>query len=94
MSYWVYVLLSGKDKRTYVGYAQSAEARLGEHNAGKVTATKHRRPLTLVFKEAFSDEAAAKIREQSWKSGAGRRKLKNYFIRGFPPISDGRGSPK
>ncbi|OGF63266.1 hypothetical protein A2926_03575 [Candidatus Giovannonibacteria bacterium RIFCSPLOWO2_01_FULL_44_40] len=82
--FYVYILQSLKDKRTYVGYAADIKLRLCQHNAGKVRATKHRRPLELLFMEKCDTLAMAKHRELYWKSGGGRRKLAKYFQEGFP----------
>jgi putative endonuclease len=78
--YTVYILQSLKDKKTYVGYSGDFERRFKEHNSGRVRATKYRRPLKVLFTEEFENESDAKKRELYWKSGRGRRKLKNYFI--------------
>lgn len=85
--YDVYILKSLKDFRTYTGYAKDAESRLKEHNSGKVNATKNRRPLKILYTEKALTLAVAKKRELYWKSGVGRRKLKQYFKTGFPPRS-------
>lgn len=77
--YFVYILQSPKDRRTYVGYTPDLAARLHGHNAGQVKSTKHRRPLELLFSEKFASAQEAKKRERWWKSGAGRRKLKEFF---------------
>lgn len=77
--YFIYVLQSEKDKRTYVGYTNNLEERLRRHNSGQVIATKYRRPLKLLFSEQFETAKEAKKREQYWKSGGGRRKLKRFF---------------
>lgn len=77
--YHVYILQSLKDNRTYVGYSINVERRLEEHNSGQVRATKYRQPLKILFTENFESETEVKSRELYWKSGAGRRKLKEYF---------------
>lgn len=77
--YFIYILQSSKDYRTYVGYSHDVQNRLAQHNAGQVPATKDRRPLKLIFTESFKTEQEAKKRELYWKSGAGRRKMKNLF---------------
>jgi len=82
--YYVYILQSLKDKKTYVGYTTDLQKRLEYHNSGRVPATKCRRPLKLLFSEKFSTMTKAKKQELYWKSGAGRRKLKQYFEKGFP----------
>lgn len=83
----VYVLLSVKDLRTYIGYSSNSEERLKEHNAGKVNATKNRRPFKIIKVENCKTELEAKQRERYWKSGSGRRKLKRLFKEGFPPVA-------
>ncbi len=82
--YKVYVLQSEKDLKTYTGYSHDAQGRLLEHNAGKVTATKNRRPLKIIYTENCETESEAKMREKYWKSAAGRKNLKRIFS-GFPP---------
>jgi len=77
--FFVYVLQSLKDGRTYVGYTYEINQRLARHNSGQVKATRNRRPLELLFAENFQTEQEAKKRELYWKSGAGRRNLKEYF---------------
>lgn len=83
--WYCYILQSLKDKRTYVGYTGDLEERLTLHNKGNVNATKNRRPFIVLFAEKFHSKDSAKKRELYWKSGVGRRKLKKYFERGFPP---------
>lgn len=75
----VYVLQSLKDNKTYVGYTDDFDRRFRQHNLGQSKSTKHRTPFKLLFKEEFSNSKEAKNRELWWKSGAGRRKLKEYF---------------
>lgn len=75
----VYILQSEKDHRTYVGYTKNFLNRLKLHNSGQVKATHFRYPFKTLFTEEFQDEQGAKKRELYWKSGAGRRKLKEFF---------------
>ena len=82
--YYIYILQSLKDNKTYVGYTVNLAERLKYHNSGRVPATKHRKPLKLLFSEKFPTMTEAKKCERYWKSGAGRRKLKQYFEKGFP----------
>ncbi|OGL64437.1 hypothetical protein A3B21_05105 [Candidatus Uhrbacteria bacterium RIFCSPLOWO2_01_FULL_47_24] len=83
--FFVYILRSLKDQGTYTGYSGDMNARLIDHNKGRVDATRNRRPLVILYTERCTTEQAAKMRERYWKSGAGRRKLKKYFREGFPP---------
>jgi len=81
MMYFIYILQSLRDQRTYVGYTDNVERRLIQHNSGYVRSTKHRIPFKLLFTEEFETSREAKRRESYWKSGAGRRKLKEYFAK-------------
>ena len=75
----LYVLRSLKDNRTYVGSTDNFDRRLLQHNSGKVISTKHRTPFKVLFTEEFETLKEARKRELYYKSGAGRRKLKEYF---------------
>ncbi|MBI2591011.1 MAG: GIY-YIG nuclease family protein [Candidatus Blackburnbacteria bacterium] len=77
--YFVYILQSLKDNKTYIGYTDNFERRFEQHNLGKSRSTKYRVPFKLLFKEEFKNSVDAKNREIWWKSGAGRRKLKKCF---------------
>jgi len=74
--FYIYILKSLKDNKTYVGYTNDIERRLSEHNSGQSKSTKDRRPFELIFSEQFETSKEAKHRETYWKSGGGRRKLK------------------
>ncbi len=75
----VYVLQSLKDKKTYAGYTNNFERRFKQHNSGRSKSTKCRAPFKLLFKEEFENNIEAKKRELWWKSGAGRKRLKEFF---------------
>jgi putative endonuclease len=75
--YYVYVLLSEKDNEFYIGFTKDLKARLKEHQKGKVPSTEHRRPLKLIYYEACLNESDAIKREKYFKTGYGRRFLKN-----------------
>ncbi len=77
--FYIYILKSLKDNKTYVGYTNSLERRLAEHDSGKNIATRNRTPLELLFSEKFETSQEARRRELYWKSGGGRRKLKELF---------------
>jgi putative endonuclease len=74
--YYTYVLKSGIDKKLYIGFCNDLKRRFVEHTEGKVDATKYRRPLYLVYYEACLDEKKAIKREKYFKTGFGRRYLK------------------
>ena len=76
----VYVLGSLKDGKLYTGSCHGIKARLAEHNAGHVPATKLRRPLELLYCELHASRKDAMQRELYLKSGWGR----NYLERIIP----------
>ncbi|PIR41478.1 MAG: endonuclease [Candidatus Yanofskybacteria bacterium CG10_big_fil_rev_8_21_14_0_10_46_23] len=77
--FYIYILKSNKDNKTYVGYTNNLEERLKKHNSGQVKSTKFRRPLDLLFSEEFNTSIEARKRELYWKNGGGRRKLKQIL---------------
>ena len=81
MHYYIYILLSIKDKKFYIGFTSDLKNRLSEHARGKVRSTKYRRPLKLIHYEYFIDKADAKAREVFLKSGFGRNQLKESLKR-------------
>lgn len=74
--YYVYILFSEKDKQLYTGYSPDLKSRFKAHINGFVKATKHRRPLKLIYYEAYSKELDARRREKYLKGGNGRNELK------------------
>ncbi|MBU0612835.1 GIY-YIG nuclease family protein [Patescibacteria group bacterium] len=77
----VYLLYSEKDLKTYLGSTTDIERRLVEHNRGKCTSTRNRRPVRLIYKEEFDTITEARAREKYYKSHAGRKALHQIFIR-------------
>lgn len=75
--HYVYVLYSKKDHKLYIGFSSDLKKRIEEHMNGRVEITKYRLPLILVYYEAFVDETAARKQEIFYKTGQGRRILKN-----------------
>ena len=75
--FYTYVLLSEKDKEFYVGFTNDLKRRLDEHQRGVVGSTAQRRPLKLVYYEACLHENDAIKREKYFKTGFGRRFLRN-----------------
>ena len=84
---YVYVLQSESDSGLYIGRTTDLRRRFEEHQSGESQSTKGRRPWTLIYYEAYLDEADASGREVFLKSGGGRRfldkQLKKHFAR-FP----------
>ena len=83
MFYYIYILLSEKDGKRYIGYTSDLKRRIEEHNNSLVESTKHRRPLRLIYYEACLNEEDAKKREKYFKSQWGykfiNKRLKSYY---------------
>lgn len=81
--FFVYVLLSKIDGLFYIGFTEDVARRLNEHNTGKVSSTSSRRPLELIYYEAYIHKRDAEGREKFLKSGSGHRFLRkqlHYFL--------------
>ncbi|MEK7134676.1 MAG: GIY-YIG nuclease family protein [Patescibacteria group bacterium] len=75
----IYILYSGKDKKLYVGCTNNLSKRLRRHENGHVSATKYRRPLTLIHSETYENKSEAFQRERFLKSLWGAREKKKIF---------------
>jgi len=78
--YFVYILLSLKSNKLYIGYTTNWKRRLREHNSGKSAASKPYRPYKLIYYEAFINKKDAVAREKYLKSGWGRRSIKKMLL--------------
>ena len=77
MSY-VYILISEKNGRYYIGCTNDINLRLKTHNAGKVFSTKHFCPWKLIYHETYKTLSEARKREsqiKSWKKRSAIEKL-------------------
>jgi len=74
--YYVYILLSLKDKKFYIGSTSDLKQRMGQHNSGSVVSTKHRRPFELLCYEAYNHKKEALSREKFLKSSDGKKDIK------------------
>jgi len=74
--FYVYVLKSRKDGRLYIGFTINLIKRFKEHRNGEVNCTKYRRPLELIYYEAYKNREIAKKRERQLKSGKAHAALK------------------
>ena len=74
--YYVYILLSIKDLKFYIGFTTDLKKRLIEHANGLVVSTRIRRPFKLIYYEYFINKEDAKARERFLKSGFGREQLR------------------
>jgi len=74
--FYTYVLKSKKDGNLYIGWTNDLRNRLKEHNEGRVSATKYRIPLELIYFEGCLDKDKAISREKQLKTGFGRAYIK------------------
>lgn len=79
MNWKVYILLSKEGNRTYVGCSHDVVSRLQKHNSGSVKATQNGRPWRLIYEEIAESYQAVRKREIYYKSGAGRKKIKEIL---------------
>jgi len=79
--YYVYILLSLKDGKLYIGLTTNLKKRLQEHARGDVKSTKKRRYLKLIYYEYFINKKDAEAREIFLKSGYGHKQLKEILKR-------------
>ena len=75
--YFTYVLRSRIDNNLYVGWTDDLRKRFEDHNKGNVLSTKSRKPFELEYYEACRNKMRAIKREKYFKTGFGRRFLKN-----------------
>ena len=75
--YYVYILQSLKDNKLYIGKTDDLKSRIKRHDMGLVLATKPRRPLMLIYYEAFQNKTDAGHEELFYKSGFGREALQS-----------------
>ena len=78
--YYTYVLKSKRDDKYYIGFTRDLKNRFKEHGDGGVKSTKDRRPLELIYYEACLSKEKALKREKYFKTGFGRRFLKDRII--------------
>ncbi|HHT9135512.1 MAG TPA: GIY-YIG nuclease family protein [Candidatus Avalokitesvara rifleensis] len=74
--YYVYVLKSKLDRKLYIGYTTDLKERFRKHQNGEVSSTKPRRPLDLIFYEAYKNKEDAKRRERYFKTAKGKSSLR------------------
>lgn len=73
----VYILISLKSKKSYVGYTEKeVYLRLKEHNEGHNKWTMVNRPFKIIYYESYFCKKDALHRELFLKSGVGNRVVK------------------
>ena len=75
--YYVYILHSLKNNKRYTGFtSKNPNVRLQEHNQGGNLFTKYNGSFVLIYSESHADKNFAQKRERYFKTGHGRRYLK------------------
>ena len=77
--YYVYVLLSKKDNKFYIGFTENLKERIKKHKSGQIFATKGRLPIVLLFYEAYLNKYDALRREKYLKTEKGKTTLKSML---------------
>ena len=85
--WYVYILVSNRDGRLYVGSTSDLDRRMADHSAGKNVSTAPRRPLELVYFEGHRSKIDALRRERYFKTTKGKVTLKQMIRRSLqgPP---------
>ena len=73
--YYVYILQLNNGQ-LYNGRTDDLKRRFSEHKEGKVKSTKHRRPLRLLFYEAFFNKLDTIRRERYFKTSKGKSTIR------------------
>ncbi|MDO8452002.1 MAG: GIY-YIG nuclease family protein [bacterium] len=66
--YYIYILKSAVDQKLYTGYTSDLKKRLADHISGNVQSTRNRRPVELIYYEAYRDKMSALKREKFLKT--------------------------
>ena len=74
--FYVYILLSLRDGRFYVGYTGNIKERIQQHIDGKVKSTSRRLPIKLIYYECYAIKSDAERNEKYYKTTKGRNDLK------------------
>jgi len=76
---WYVYIVQCRDKTLYTGITNDVPARLHKHNAGKgAVYTRGRRPVRLMYSQAFGSKSLAARREAGIKQWS--RRQKEVFI--------------
>lgn len=74
--YYIYILKSLRDGNLYIGRTNNLNRRLKEHNSGKVSSTKARKPFILLENISVASEEESVRLELEYKKGYKREELK------------------
>lgn len=65
--FYTYILKSKKDGDLYIGSTNDLGQRFTKHNKGQVPSTHNRRPLEIIYYEAYKSESDARQQEHNLK---------------------------
>jgi len=77
--FYIYILKSKVDNKFYTGFSADLKNRIKNHNKGSVNSTKNRRPLELIYYEAYRDKESALKREKFLKTTKGKLLLRKQI---------------
>lgn len=81
--YYTYVLISETTGKFYTWSTTELKKRATEHNNGLVPSTKYKRPLQLIYFEAYLSKDDAFRRERYLKLGMDKRYFRNCLKGGL-----------
>jgi len=76
--YYIYILHLNNNT-LYTGTTGDLKKRFQDHKLGRVESTKHKRPLELIFYEAYLKKSDAGRRERFLKTTEGKRLLRQQL---------------
>lgn len=80
-NWFVYVIINKAKDYKYIGISQDLNKRLKQHNAGVTQSTKPHRPFERIIQLAECSTAVeARKQEKYFKSGIGRKHIKNLIL--------------
>jgi putative endonuclease len=81
LMFFVYILYSSQFDKTYVGFTSDLQGRLSAHNHPQNKGyTKRFQPWEMLISEECESKSEVMEREQWYKSGVGREKIKQILI--------------
>jgi len=79
---FIYILLSERLNKYYVGACIDLERRIYQHNNGHSTFTKSGIPWALVYQEFYDTLQQAKVRESAIKKMKSRKYIEDLIAKG------------
>lgn len=78
--FYIYILKSKIDNKFYTGFTGNLRQRFKDHKNGNVESTKNRRPLELIYYEAYNEKELALKREKFLKTTKGKIQLRKQIV--------------